>query len=302
MIRRPPRSTLFPYTTLFRSPENRQRLTNVHDKVAAVFGDKRTLSLASAWRRSSEKQIEEIPKALADASSSVRGRFVGKNYRLLQVSATTSAGESTLKVEERISVLRARLDELSFGSELSITGLTVLLSQEFPSLIEDLRTGLLLSIFLAVVIIAIATRSPALALASLLPNLIPILFTEAVIWISGASLSVTNVIGLTIAFGIAIDNAVHVINSYESMGRNFETIDEKVCAAVGEIAPALIASTSIVCVATIITQLSSMPSVAELGLLLIATLCVALLSNLAILPSAMILLLKMSDRMKWGKS
>ena len=286
----------------FNDPENRQRLTNVHDKVAAVFGDKRTLSLASAWRRSSEKQIEEIPKALADASSSVRGRFVGKNYRLLQVSATTSAGESTLKVEERISVLRARLDELSFGSELSITGLTVLLSQEFPSLIEDLRTGLLLSIFLAVVIIAIATRSPALALASLLPNLIPILFTEAVIWISGASLSVTNVIGLTIAFGIAIDNAVHVINSYESMGRNFETIDEKVCAAVGEIEPALIASTSIVCVATIITQLSSMPSVAELGLLLIATLCVALLSNLAILPSAMILLLKMSDRMKWGKS
>lgn len=282
---------------VFNDSENRKRLIAVHEAVASSFGDKRTLSLASAWKRLSEKQISEIPSALAETSPSVRGRFVGKDYRQLQVSATTSSGESTLKVEERIKALRAKLDELSFGSELSITGLTVLLSKEFPSLIEDLRTGLLLSIFLAVVIIAVATRSPGLALASLVPNLIPILFTEAVIWYSGASLSVTNVIGLTIAFGIAIDNAVHVINSYETLNRNFETVEDKVRTAVGEIAPALIASTSIVCVAAIITQLSSMPSVAELGLLLIATLCVALLSNLAILPSAMILMLKATTKL-----
>src|SRR3712207_7240695 len=32
MIRRPPRSTLFPYTTLFRSPVARLRLGTVHDQ------------------------------------------------------------------------------------------------------------------------------------------------------------------------------------------------------------------------------------------------------------------------------
>src|SRR5690348_17567041 len=38
MIRRPPRSTLFPYTTLFRSGA-RTRLHLAHDEVAAVAGD-----------------------------------------------------------------------------------------------------------------------------------------------------------------------------------------------------------------------------------------------------------------------
>src|SRR3712207_80146 len=37
MIRRPPRSTLFPYTTLFRSPERRGRLSAVSTYAEALF-------------------------------------------------------------------------------------------------------------------------------------------------------------------------------------------------------------------------------------------------------------------------
>src|SRR2546425_7831130 len=37
MIRRPPRSTLFPYTTLFRSPR-RQRATRLHPHVRGIGG------------------------------------------------------------------------------------------------------------------------------------------------------------------------------------------------------------------------------------------------------------------------
>src|SRR2546426_2068229 len=47
MIRRPPRSTLFPYTTLFRSPERVRHL--VHDRRAVApnfFGEPEELHLA----------------------------------------------------------------------------------------------------------------------------------------------------------------------------------------------------------------------------------------------------------------
>jgi len=276
----------------FNDATNRARLTAVEQKVADVFGKDRTLSLAAAWERLTPQQIAEIPEALGEASPAVRGRFISKDYRLLQVAAATSAGESTLLVEKTVAELRTALDTLPFGDEATITGLTVLLSKEFPKLIEDLRIGLLVSIFLSVFVIAIATKSLPLALASLVPNLVPILFTEAVMYVSGASLSVTNVIALTIAFGIAIDNAVHVINSYQTLQGRFSSIEERVRTAVSEIAPALVSSTGIICVAAIITQFSSMPSVSELGQLLIATLIVALVSNLAILPSAMILILR----------
>src|SRR2546430_12419688 len=38
MIRRPPRSTLFPYTTLFRSPEAHERVRGVHGEVVRLAG------------------------------------------------------------------------------------------------------------------------------------------------------------------------------------------------------------------------------------------------------------------------
>src|SRR2546426_12824420 len=48
MIRRPPRSTLFPYTTLFRSVVGHQE----HTAVAAL------LSLARGWSRSGPLEVE----------------------------------------------------------------------------------------------------------------------------------------------------------------------------------------------------------------------------------------------------
>src|SRR2546425_13163556 len=52
MIRRPPRSTLFPYTTLFRSPLTGNSIaTLVTDRVARVFGgDRRTAQREDAAR------------------------------------------------------------------------------------------------------------------------------------------------------------------------------------------------------------------------------------------------------------
>src|SRR3712207_7115551 len=55
MIRRPPRSTLFPYTTLFRS-----------DRKAAVD------RIASAWGRSRGIEVEVVEKGFGDIRDGVR--------------------------------------------------------------------------------------------------------------------------------------------------------------------------------------------------------------------------------------
>src|SRR3712207_8715478 len=48
MIRRPPRSTLFPYTTLFRSSENSQTYDNVRPPGSYAFAVKRTTEFSGA--------------------------------------------------------------------------------------------------------------------------------------------------------------------------------------------------------------------------------------------------------------
>src|SRR5258707_7465445 len=62
MIRRPPRSTLFPYTTLFRSPlDARRGEVALVDRAAAARGARREVHDAIAV----ERQLQESARALA---------------------------------------------------------------------------------------------------------------------------------------------------------------------------------------------------------------------------------------------
>src|SRR2546422_11131039 len=75
MIRRPPRSTLFPYTTLFRSQE---QITRMADYMARHFGRRP----AGAWL--AERVWEpQLPSALASA---------GVNYTLVDDMHFLAAG------------------------------------------------------------------------------------------------------------------------------------------------------------------------------------------------------------------
>src|SRR5205809_482738 len=59
MILRPPRSTLFPYTTLFRSDRKSTRLNSSHGYISyAVFCLKR-----KTWRRSGYKRFKSVDSA-----------------------------------------------------------------------------------------------------------------------------------------------------------------------------------------------------------------------------------------------
>src|SRR3712207_8156221 len=82
MIRRPPRSTLFPYTTLFRS-----------DEVAAL---RRRLSDTPRHTRALEQRLSETQQALAGAS--------GQNDRL--VATLREARDQ--RSEEHTSELQSR--------------------------------------------------------------------------------------------------------------------------------------------------------------------------------------------------
>src|SRR2546430_14807358 len=70
MIRRPPRSTLFPYTTLFRSPEVVRALVRAGADVNACCGVTRATALHMAARRGHV----EIARALLDSGAEVNAR------------------------------------------------------------------------------------------------------------------------------------------------------------------------------------------------------------------------------------
>ncbi|UXN72993.1 MMPL family transporter [Devosia sp. A8/3-2] len=95
-----------------------------------------------------------------------------------------------------------------------IGGFRVLTTFATDQIVRGLQLDLTLSVLLNLALIGFAFQSFRVALASAIPNLFPVLGTEARLYFSGAGLQLTTVIALTIAFGIAVDDTVHFLSHY----------------------------------------------------------------------------------------
>lgn len=269
----------------FYDPAARERIAAVTDAFTAVLGEGSTVSIANIWDTVAPDQIDAAAEALANADPQTLNRILSHDERLMLVTAqlpSVMSGDQTKVLVERIE---AGLDAAGLGGEVTLTGFPVLSGIEIPALVESLRSSLLLAVGLAVFALAFASGSLSLALTTLVPNILPILAVEAVLWATGLDHDLTTLIALTIAFGIGIDNAVHLINMYRVNRHQGLSPDAALSGAVRVVGPALMAGTAILSVSYLATQISAMPSIGLLGRLIIATLVVALVANLIFLPS-----------------
>ena len=267
------------------SPANRNRLGEVTDLLGDDFKSSKVFSLHSLWREFDESTVEKIASQLATAPESTRQGYISKDGSRMLVSLRTPSSQSITETSVLVKEIKETLGSLPYASEIIITGFPVLLSTEFTLIINDLRTSLLVAVLLGIVLIGIATRSFFFAAVAAVPNLFPILLTELIIFMRGGNINVTEVVALTLAFGIAIDNAVHVINVFNSEKTKGKDVQTALRDAILEVAPALGASTLIICASTAVILTSSLPILSIIGTLIIAILVIALFTNLSILPA-----------------
>src|SRR3989441_2168547 len=145
MIRRPPRSTLFPYTTLFRSLELLDPaaldLRNIAEQRETAAADcARACSALSAKRTKGATQLAKAVNELLPALGMQGGRFAA---RLVPLPAPRSQGAEDVTFEVQLNVgLEARpLAKVASGGELSrlMLALKVVLAQHdaVPTLVFD---------------------------------------------------------------------------------------------------------------------------------------------------------------------
>ncbi|MEO6013582.1 MAG: MMPL family transporter [Devosia sp.] len=173
------------------------------------------------------------------------------------------------------------------GAEVG--GFRIMTTYATENIVRGLQLDLTVSVLVNLFLIGFAFRSLRVALATAIPNLFPILGTEAWLWSSGAGLQLTTVLSLTIAFGIAVDDTTHFLSHYLHSRRE-EGLDHR--AAVRHtmecIGGAIVATTFILCAGTAIVMFSALPQVALFGTLFVITLALALLGDVFILPALLI--------------
>ena len=268
-----------------QSASNRIRLGEVTTLLEEAFKSSKVFSLHSIWQGFSDKTVERIAAKLDEAPQATRQGYISKDETRMLVSLRMPSSQSITETDILVQEIRQHLSRLDYADEIIITGFPVLLSTEFTTIINELRTSLLLAVLLGILLIGLATRSLFFACVAAIPNLFPVLFTELIIFMRGGNINVTEVVALTLAFGIAIDNAVHVINVFNSERNTGKDVQTALRDAIVEVAPALGASTLIICASTSVVLTSALPILSIIGTLIIAILIIALITNLTILPA-----------------
>jgi len=267
------------------SANNRARLLQVTRVLSDEFGEGEVFSIARLYERFSDTEIEELAQRIGELPPESRESYLSKDGTRMLVSLRSASNQSIVQTRSVLDRIDGTLSPLPYADGIDVTGFQVLLATEFRRMINELRTSLLIAVGVGILLVMLATRSFALGLAAAIPNLLPILGMEFFIWLRSGTISITEVVALTLAFGIAVDNAVHVLNVYRAERRMIEDRHKALENALKEVAPALGASTLILCMSTSVVLLSSLPILSVIGQLIIIILIVALLTNLIVLPA-----------------
>ncbi len=178
--------------------------------------------------------------------------------------------------------METQLAEAGLASVSSLVGPNRALLSEGPVLVNQLRLGLYGTILAITLLIWMVFRSWRVALVALIPNLIPILGVESWLVLSGRELSIMTLIALTVAFGIAVDDTLHMLNRYR-LGAALSH-EKRVEQALNDAGGPMIATTAILLGGLAVTMTSAIPGVVLFGGLIALAVALALLADLFILP------------------
>lgn len=183
--------------------------------------------------------------------------------------------------------LRSAIDNDYYDIEL--TGTAVVASEGTQYLVINLFTSLLFAIVGIAVLMAILFRSWRMVLVSLIPNIIPLLFTGGIMGWFGIALKPSTLLVFSIAFGISVDDTIHFLAKYRQELKQYPH-DLKVCVtkAIYEAGIGMFYTSIVLFCGFSVFTLSEFGGTKALGLLISLTLLVAMITNLVVLPSLLL--------------
>jgi len=173
-------------------------------------------------------------------------------------------------------------------TNLDITGTSIIFLKGNDYLISNLLMSLLIAFIIISLLMASIFKSMRMIVISIIPNLIPLLFTAGVMGFAGVNFKPSTVLVFSVAFGIAVDFSIHFLTKYKMELASSSSIADAVAKVQKEISTSMIYTAVILFFGFIIFVFSDFGGTIALGLFTALTLFIALLSNLLLLPSLLL--------------
>ena len=181
---------------------------------------------------------------------------------------------------------------------LRLTGTASLIDKNNGKLATNLISGLLLAFGVIAIVVGIMFKSFKISLLSLIPNILPLLLVTTVMWIGGIDLKISTSLIFTLAFGIAVDDTIHLLAKYKLERTKKRTHLYSLKRSYLSSGKAVIVTTLILCGGFLTLMFSTFTSTFYMGLLVSVTLFIALALDLMIMP--LIILWGLKPRQRKG--
>ncbi len=267
------------------------RVEAVVQAVAETGGGAAVVSLAALAAALEGESREDRAARL----SALAGRM-SDNQRGRLLSADGETALVRLHTPDRGSVetrdLVRRLEAALAGTDaLRPTGFLVVSSFIAADMISDLNRSFLAAVAVSGLLIVLWFRNLRYGLVAMVPNVRPIMLVGGWLALSGRGLQFSSGIALTIAFGIALDDTVHILNRLKLNAQPDAPFDPAaIRLSMEEITPVLVITTAVLSFGLVGTFFSSMPTTAYFGALCVAVFFLAILADLVVLPASLVLL------------
>lgn len=173
--------------------------------------------------------------------------------------------------------------------DVTVTGSSVISFKGTEYLVKNLFSSVALAITLIAGFMALMFYSWRMVVLSLIPNLLPLIFTAAIMGFTGIPIKASTILVFSIAFGISVDNTIHFLSKYrQELSATGWDIQLSVKRSLREVGVSMLYTFAVLFFGFGVYSISKFGGTAALGVLVSITLLVAITANLILLPSLLI--------------
>jgi uncharacterized protein len=255
-------------------------------KQAFYNGNKEYYSLPS----NSEKNFILSYALTGDGEINLANSFIDSTLQIARVSIRMK-DVGTNRMNELYELFMKDLDEI-FPKEkydVKVTGSSVVFYRGNQYLVGNLFTSIALAITLISLFMAFLFNSGRMVFVSLIPNILPLIMTAAIMGFTGIPIKASTLLVFSITFGISVDNTIHFLAKYrQELALTNWNIRLSVARALRETGVSMIYNLTILFFGFGVFTLSNFGGTQALGFLVAITLLEAAIANLILLPALLI--------------
>lgn len=291
------------------SPKIWKKISELQDSIYALGKFSRPVSFVElikytnqAYYRGAPEQYQ-LPSSLdlpgiqnfiqgnkLQANDSLLQSYVDSTGRYVRIRAqmkdmgTFEMNALTRKIETQAK--KIFIDE---DVDITISGASVVILRGTQYLLRNLLLSISLAILIIALIMASMFRKFKMVIISLIPNILPLIFTAGAMGYFDIPLKASTIIVFGIAFGIAVDATIHFLTKYLNELKYYKgNIKESVFSSIREIGLSMSYTSLILFCGFSVFIWSDFGGTKALGILLSFTLCTGYFCDLLLLPSLLL--------------